>query len=105
MHALTPSLSACSLLVSARFEVKVADFGLSRIKDHAQLVNSRAGLEGTVEYCAPEVLRGEPYTEKCDIWSYGVVLWELFNRQRPYADTGESCCGGRYLLRVDQAPS
>lgn len=47
---------------------------------------SRAGLEGTVEYCAPEVLRGEPYTEKCDIWSYGIVLWELFNRQRPYAD-------------------
>ena len=31
-----------------------------------QLQNSRAGLEGTIEYCAPEVLRGEPFTEKCD---------------------------------------
>lgn len=67
--------------------VAVADFGLSRIKDHAQLINSRAGLEGTVEYAAPEVLRGEPYTEKCDIWSYAVLLWELLHRQRPYADT------------------
>jgi hypothetical protein len=35
--------------------LQVADFGLSRIKDHAQMINSRAGLEGTVEYCAPEV--------------------------------------------------
>eukprot|EP00198_Chlamydomonas_reinhardtii_P011501 XP_001700838.1 predicted protein [Chlamydomonas reinhardtii] len=79
-------LKSANLLVSARFEVKVADFGLSRIKDHAQLINSRAGLEGTVEYAAPEVLRGEPYTEKCDIWSYAILLWELIHRQRPYAD-------------------
>ena len=39
-------MKPANLLVSARFEVKVADFGLSRIKDHAQLTNSRAGLEG-----------------------------------------------------------
>ena len=51
-----------------------------------QLQVSRAGLEGTIEYCAPEVLRGESYSEKCDIWSFGVVLWELLMRERPYSD-------------------
>eukprot|EP00878_Enallax_costatus_P027006 GHUV01029026.1.p2 GENE.GHUV01029026.1~~GHUV01029026.1.p2 ORF type:complete len:156 (-),score=67.16 GHUV01029026.1:27-494(-) len=51
-----------------------------------QLQVSRAGLEGTIEYCAPEVLRGEPFTERCDVYSFGVVLWELLLRQRPYSD-------------------
>lgn len=32
-----------------------------------------AGLEGTVEYCAPEVLRGEPFAESCDVYSFGEV--------------------------------
>ncbi|KAI8464512.1 MAG: kinase-like domain-containing protein, partial [Monoraphidium minutum] len=91
LHAQAPpvihrDLKTANLLVSARYEVKVADFGLSRIKDATHLFNSRAGMEGTVEYCAPEVLRGESYTEKADVYSFGVVLWELLARARPYSD-------------------
>jgi serine/threonine protein kinase len=62
-----------------------------------QLQVSRAGLEGTIEYCAPEVLRGEPYTERCDVYSFGVVLWELLLRQRPYGDTG-AWVGGEVVM-------
>lgn len=51
-----------------------------------QIQLSRAGVEGTVEYCAPEVLRGQPFSEKADVWSFGVVLWEMLERRRPYAD-------------------
>jgi serine/threonine protein kinase len=37
--------------------------------------------------CAcPQVLRGESYTEKCDVWSFGVVMWEMLQRKRPYAE-------------------
>jgi serine/threonine protein kinase len=48
-------LKSANLLVTARFEIKVADFGLSRIKETAHVVSSKAGLEGTIEYSAPEV--------------------------------------------------
>jgi hypothetical protein len=43
------------------------------------------------------VLRGEPFTEKCDVWSFGVVLWELLTRTRPYSDMDVPV----YLLMVN----
>jgi serine/threonine protein kinase len=59
--------------------------------------------------CLAQVLRGEPYSEKCDIWSFGVVLWELLQRQRPYADAAVPMFLlmmelGKGTLRLDPLP-
>lgn len=80
LHAQRPAiihrdLKPANLLVSARLEVKVADFGLSRIKDHTQVANTRAGLEGTIEYCAPEVGSS---TDQTVAWSAGLLLRRVF---------------------------
>ncbi|RXH91414.1 hypothetical protein DVH24_020437 [Malus domestica] len=53
----------------------VCDFGLSRTKHHTYL--SSKSTAGTPEWMAPEVLRNEPANEKCDVYSFGVILWEL----------------------------
>lgn len=45
---------------------------------------------GTVSWMAPEVIRNEPCSEKVDIWSYGVVLWELLTCEIPYKDVDSS---------------
>jgi len=45
---------------------------------------------GTVAWMAPEVIRNEPCSEKVDIWSYGVVLWELLSGEIPYKDVDSS---------------
>ena len=39
-----------------------------------------------VQWCAPEVLRSQSYNEKSDVWSFGVVLWELATGLEPWAD-------------------
>lgn len=49
---------------------------------------------GTVQWMAPEVLQNfktpgsSPYNKRCDIFSYGVLLWEIYHCTCPYADTG-----------------
>lgn len=39
---------------------------------------------GTPEWMAPELIRNEPFTEKCDIFSLGVIMWELYTLNRPW---------------------
>lgn len=45
---------------------------------------------GTVAWMAPEVIKNEPCSEKVDIWSYGIVLWELLTCEIPYRDVDSS---------------
>jgi serine/threonine protein kinase/ABC-type phosphate transport system substrate-binding protein len=61
---------------------KLADFGFARAKaDMATMTRC-----GTPSWTAPEIIRGEAYSEKADIYSLGIVMWEVLTRRRPYAD-------------------
>eukprot|EP00252_Welwitschia_mirabilis_P020620 TRINITY_DN5089_c0_g1_i2.p1 TRINITY_DN5089_c0_g1~~TRINITY_DN5089_c0_g1_i2.p1 ORF type:complete len:920 (+),score=235.47 TRINITY_DN5089_c0_g1_i2:638-3397(+) len=75
-------LKSPNLLVDKNWVVKVCDFGLSRMK-HNTFISSRS-TAGTAEWMAPEVLRNEPSNEKCDVFSFGVILWELATLQQPW---------------------
>ncbi|XAR68394.1 Non-specific serine/threonine protein kinase [Bertholletia excelsa] len=87
LHNRTPvivhrDLKSPNLLVDKNWVVKVCDFGLSRMK-HSTFLSSRS-TAGTAEWMAPEVLRNEPSDEKCDVYSFGVILWELCTMQQPW---------------------
>ncbi|XP_059453116.1 probable serine/threonine-protein kinase SIS8 isoform X2 [Corylus avellana] len=75
-------LKSPNLLVDKNWVVKVCDFGLSRMKNSTFL--SSRSTAGTAEWMAPEVLRNEPADEKCDVYSFGVILWELSTLQQPW---------------------
>ncbi|XP_062218590.1 probable serine/threonine-protein kinase SIS8 [Phragmites australis] len=76
-------LKSPNLLVDKNWVVKVSDFGMSRLKHHTFL--SSKSTAGTPEWMAPEVLRNEPANEKCDVYSFGVILWELATMRVPWS--------------------
>jgi serine/threonine protein kinase len=75
-------LKSANCLVNKHYIVKICDFGLSRVmSDSATNDKSSAG---TPEWMAPELIRNEPFTEKCDIFSFGVIMWELCTLSKPW---------------------
>jgi len=73
-----------NLLLGAKYELKITDFGLSFISEKKRdLDKMRTGC-GTRGYQAPELLKGEEYTKACDIFSCGVVLFILMTGYPPF---------------------
>ena len=78
----------CLLTSDAR--AKVSDFGLSRcdaLKTSTTTLTTKSGdgLAGTPAFMAPELLKDNVFTEKSDVYSYDMVLWELFDGGVPWA--------------------
>ncbi|ELR11863.1 protein kinase domain containing protein [Acanthamoeba castellanii str. Neff] len=81
-------LAARNLLLEIKrsdvYRVKVCDFGLSRLS--TEELNPQQMKTIPVRWTAVEVFMGKPYTGKCDVWSFGVTVWEIFSfGALPYA--------------------
>lgn len=75
-------LKSVNLLIDENYNVKVCDFGLSRMV--APKKQNMTGNVGTVSWIAPEVFEKQPYDMKADVYSFGIVLWELYTKQVPF---------------------
>jgi serine/threonine protein kinase len=105
-------LAARNLLVKAedkRFVVKVADFGLSRVTDGTTYYSRSRKFP--VKWTAPEALQFAKFTSKSDVWSFGVVLWEMYEFGKvPYQgmsnrDAMQFVLSGNRLPRPDACPA
>ncbi|KAI4297813.1 hypothetical protein L6164_037678 [Bauhinia variegata] len=74
-------LKAANLLMDENWIVKVADFGVARVKAQSGVMTAETG---TYRWMAPEVIEHKPYDHKADVFSFGVVLWELLTGKLPY---------------------
>jgi len=81
-----PLLQSANLLLDDYYNVKICDFGLARLKE---ITNDHTGNTGTVQWMAPEVLGSQRYNEKADVYSFGVIMWELLTRECPFEGLGQ----------------
>jgi len=86
-------LKSSNVMVTPKGRAKVLDFGLAKLLRPAvnmatvDTLSETQGISGTLPYMAPEQLKGEPPEPRSDIFSLGVLLFEISTGQRPFAET------------------
>ena len=87
-------LKPSNILVTATGQVRLLDFGIAKLLEHgvaqATELTRESGQALTPEYAAPEQILAQPVTTASDVYSLGVVLYELLTDQRPYKLRRES---------------
>jgi serine/threonine protein kinase len=77
-------LKSQNVLLDSRGRAKVCDFGIAKFKDRT-FVSTVNGQAGTPCYMAPELFDGAQVTEKVDVYSFSILLWEMLTGQIPWS--------------------
>ncbi len=93
-----------NIMLSPRGQVKILDFGIAKLLPHARdaaatesLQSATGGFSGTVAYAAPEALLEQDTDERADIFSLGVVFYEMLAGQHPFRVVGYTATTNRIL--------
>ena len=91
-----------NVLVNAKQEARLIDFSLAQSKMDRMLQFSRR-IEGTPLYMAPEQIRGEKCDPRADVYSFGVMMFEILTRRPPFLGTTHQAIADKHLK--EPAPS
>jgi len=92
-----------NILVTPEGQVKVADFGLARAYAESRVSQAPGTVTGTVQYLAPEQVKGDPADPRTDLYATGVVAYELLTGTVPFH--GETSVAIAYQHLSDRVPA
>ena len=75
-----------NIFINKNMELKIGDFGISKLFDSNKEYTNTIYKVGSVEYMAPEILTKRIYNKKSDMYSFGCIIYELFNLSKYYED-------------------
>ncbi|KAI9277004.1 kinase-like domain-containing protein [Phascolomyces articulosus] len=87
-----------NLLLGLKGELKIGDFGWSV---RTGVTDRRSTLCGTLDYLPPEIVEGRRHTEKVDLWSLGILLYEMLCGKPPFEDENSYETTYRRIISVD----
>ncbi|AEG92877.1 protein kinase (serine/threonine-protein kinase)-like protein [Ramlibacter tataouinensis TTB310] len=77
-------IKPANLLIEPAGRVKLTDFGVARIQDSGEATRTQGSMVGTLKYMAPEQVQGLKIDSRADLFSVGVVLYQLLTDKRPF---------------------
>ena len=77
-------IKSSNILLENDFDIKLSDFGLSQFLNILDFSVNKRGKFGTTHWMAPEIMLNQKYQKKSDVFSYGMILYELISGKIPY---------------------
>ena len=93
------------MVLEAGDDIKLMDFGIARLRDSGTSLTRAGTMMGTPDYMAPEQIEGQDITEKTDMYSFGIVLYEMLTGMVPFRASTQAAVLTKQLQEQPVPPS